>query len=61
MAAVQSPISLQQRNAEYIDDLQPLEFVGHWDKVGGCAEMINTGTSAMVSNKLRLEVCVCVY
>lgn len=53
MASVQSPISLQQRNAEYIDDLQPLEFVGHWDKVGGCAEMINTGTSAMVNNKFR--------
>lgn len=58
MASVQSPISLQQRNAEYIDDLQPLEFVGHWDKVGGCAEMINTGTSAMVSYKFRLKVFI---
>ena len=51
MSSVQSPISLQQRNAVHIDDLQALEFVGHWDKVGGFAEMINTGTSAMVSRK----------
>lgn len=58
MASVQSPISLQQRNAEYIDDLQPLEFVGHWDKVGGCAEMINTGTSAMVSYTFRAKVFI---
>jgi carbonic anhydrase len=48
-APVQSPIALQLRDAELQDDAVPLEFVGHWDKVGGCAEIINTGTSAMIT------------
>lgn len=48
-APVQSPIALQLREAEFQDDAVPLEFVGHWDKVGGCAEMINTGSSAMIT------------
>jgi Eukaryotic-type carbonic anhydrase len=47
-APVQSPIALEIREAEYEDDAIPLEYVGHFDKVGGAAEMINTGTSAMI-------------
>lgn len=46
---VQSPIALQLRDAEFDDASKPLEFVGHWDKVGGCAEMVNTSTSAMIT------------
>lgn len=46
---VQSPIALHLRDAELQDDAIPLEFIGHWDKVGGCAEIINTGTSAMIT------------
>jgi carbonic anhydrase len=46
---VQSPIALQLRDAEIDDDAVPLQFVGHSDKVGGCAEMINTGSSAMIT------------
>lgn len=46
---VQSPISLQLRNAEFQDDAVPLEYFGHWEKVGGFAEMINTGSSAMIT------------
>jgi carbonic anhydrase len=48
-APVQSPIALEIREAEYDDEARPLEFVGHWDKVGGAAELINTGTSAMIT------------
>ena len=48
-APVQSPIALQLRDAEFQDDAVPLEFVGHWEKVGGFAEMINTGSSAMIT------------
>lgn len=48
-APVQSPIALQLRDAEFQDDAVPLEYVGHWDKVGGSAEMINTGSSAMIT------------
>lgn len=46
---VQSPIALQFRDAEIDDASRPLEFVGHWEKVGGCAEMVNTGSSAMIT------------
>jgi carbonic anhydrase len=46
---VQSPIALHLRNAEIDDSSKPLKFVGHWEKVGGCAEMVNTGTSAMIT------------
>lgn len=46
---VQSPIALQLRDAEIQDHAVPLEFVGHWDKVGGPAEIINTGSSAMIT------------
>ena len=46
---VQSPIALQLRDAEFDDDAVPLQYFGHSDKVGGCAEMINTGTSAMIT------------
>jgi len=45
---VQSPIALEIRDAEFDDEAVPLEFVGHWDRIGGSAEMINTGTSAMI-------------
>lgn len=48
-APVQSPIALEIREAELQDDALPLECVGHWDKVGGAAELINTGTSAMIT------------
>lgn len=48
-APVQSPIALEIREAEYQDDATPLEYVGHWDRIGGAAEMINTGTSAMIT------------
>lgn len=48
-AHVQSPIPLHLRNAEFQDDALPLKFVGHWDKVGGCAEILNTGSSAMIT------------
>lgn len=47
--AVQSPIALNLRDAEIHDDLPPLRFVGHTEKVGGFAEIINTGTSAMIT------------
>lgn len=47
--AVQSPIALELRDAELEDEAISLEFIGHWDKVGGCAIMINTGTSAMIT------------
>lgn len=46
---VQSPIALSLRDAELQDDAVPLEFLGHWDKVGGFAEIINTGSSAMIT------------
>ena len=45
---VQSPIALEIRTAEFKDDAPALEYVGHWDQIGGSAEMINTGTSAMI-------------
>lgn len=46
---VQSPIALHSRDAEFEDNAKPLNFVGHWDKVGGCAEITNTGSSAMIT------------
>lgn len=46
---VQSPIALQLRDAEIQDDATPLEYVGHWDKVGGSAEIVNTGSSVMIT------------
>jgi carbonic anhydrase len=46
---VQSPIALDIRGTEFEDEAVPLEYVGHWDKIGGSAEMINTGTSAMIT------------
>lgn len=46
---VQSPIALQLRGSELQDDATPLEYFGHWDKVGGSAEITNTGTSAMIT------------
>lgn len=49
MEAVQSPIALQLREAELVDDAIPLEFDGHCEKIGGFAEMINTGSSVMIS------------
>lgn len=49
MEAVQSPIALQLRDAEVLDDAVSLEFVGHCEKVGGFSEMINTGSSVMIS------------
>lgn len=49
MEAVQSPIALQLRDAELVDDAVPLEFNGHCEKIGGFAEMINTGSSLMIT------------
>lgn len=48
-APVQSPIALQLREAEFQDDAVPLEYFGHWDKIGGAAEIINTGSSVMIT------------
>lgn len=47
---VQSPILLDLRRSQLKDDITPLEFVGHWENVGGFAEIINTGVSAMVNS-----------
>lgn len=47
-APVQSPIALDIRGAEFTDNAAPLEYFGHYDQIGGSAEMINTGTSAMI-------------
>lgn len=46
---VQSPIALQLRDAEFQDDATPLEYFGHWEKVGGTAEIVNTGSSVMIT------------
>lgn len=51
--AVQSPILLEMRSSEMQDEITPLEFVGHYENVGAFAELVNTGTSAMVRNFLR--------
>jgi hypothetical protein len=48
-SAVQSPILLDLRRSQFKDDSLPLEFVGHWENVGGFAEIVNTGVSAMVN------------
>lgn len=48
--AVQSPILLEMRSSEMQDEISPLEFVGHYENVGAFAELVNTGTSAMVRN-----------
>ncbi len=46
--AVQSPIAISTREANYKDDVEPLEYHGHWEAVG-TARIENTGTSAMIS------------
>lgn len=45
---VQSPIAISLRSTDHTDELSPLEYHGHWDAVG-TANVINTGTSAMVN------------
>lgn len=45
---VQSPIAISLRSTDHTDELSSLEYHGHWDAVG-TANVINTGTSAMVS------------
>lgn len=45
---VQSPIEISNRIIEHIDDIDPLEYHGHWEPVG-IARVQNTGTSAVVT------------
>lgn len=45
---VQSPIAISTREANYKDDVEPLEYHGHWEAVG-TARIENTGTSAMIT------------
>lgn len=45
---VQSPIAITHHIIEHIDDIEPLEYHGHWEAVG-VARVRNTGTSAVVS------------
>lgn len=45
---IQSPIDICNRIIEHIDDIEPLEYHGHWEAVG-IARVRNTGTSAMVT------------
>lgn len=45
--AVQSPIAISTRASDYLDDIEPLEYHGHWEAVG-VAAVENTGTSAMI-------------
>lgn len=47
MPAVQSPIAISTRSSDYLDDLAPLEYHGHWEAVG-VSWVENTGTSAMI-------------
>lgn len=47
MAPVQSPIAISTRSSDYLDDIEPLEYHGHWEAVG-VAAVENTGTSAMI-------------
>lgn len=54
MAAVQSPIAICTRSTDYKDDVEPLEYHGHWEAIG-IACVINTGTSAMVTFSKRKE------
>lgn len=46
--AVQSPIAISTREANYKDDVEPLEYHGHWEAIGA-ARVENTGTSAMIT------------
>lgn len=45
---VQSPIEISNRVIEHMDDIDPLEYHGHWEPVG-IARVHNTGTSAKVT------------
>lgn len=45
---VQSPINIDDEIIEHIDDIDALEYHGHWD-AEGIARVENTGTSAMVT------------
>uniref|UniRef100_T1GZ69 Alpha-carbonic anhydrase domain-containing protein n=1 Tax=Megaselia scalaris TaxID=36166 RepID=T1GZ69_MEGSC len=49
---VQSPIEISNRAIEHRDDVDPLEYHGHWEPVG-IARATNTGTSAMVTFSKR--------
>lgn len=51
---VQSPIAISNRAIEHIDDVDPLEYHGHWEPVG-IARVQNTGTSAMVTFAKRQQ------
>lgn len=51
---VQSPIEISNRVIEHMDDIDPLEYHGHWEPVG-IARVHNTGTSAMVTFGKRKE------
>lgn len=51
---VQSPIEISNRAIEHIDDVDPLEYHGHWEPVG-VARVQNTGTSAMVTFSKRKQ------
>lgn len=51
---VQSPIEISNRAIEHRDDVDPLEYHGHWEPVG-VARVANTGTSAMVTFSKRPE------
>lgn len=51
---VQSPIEISNRAIEHIDDVDPLEYHGHWEPVG-VARVQNTGTSAVVTFSKRKQ------
>lgn len=51
---VQSPIEISNRAIEHRDDVDPLEYHGHWEPVG-IARAQNTGTSAMVTFAKRTK------
>ncbi|XP_037919860.1 carbonic anhydrase 2 [Hermetia illucens] len=51
---VQSPISISNREIDHKDDVEPLEYHGHWEPIG-IARVQNTGTSAVVTFAKRKE------
>lgn len=54
MVSVQSPIAISTRSSDYKDDIEPLEYHGHWEGIG-ISFVENTGTSAMVTFANRPE------
>lgn len=48
MAAVQSPIAISTRSSNYKDDVEPIEYHGHWENIAE-SYVENTGTSAMIT------------